>query len=60
VIFLLLAALAVLGREPDPATPPDSQRVSLILLVDGGAGGLYLLMGAEFIAAVQIIVYGAQ
>ena len=25
---------------------------------DGGAGGLYLLMGAEFVAAVQIIVYG--
>ena len=49
IIFFVLAALAVLGA------------VSLILQshpIHSALSGLYLLMGAEFIAAVQIIVYG--
>ncbi len=57
-IFLLLAAVAVAGaislilqREPIHSA------LSLIVVMVALAG-LYLLQGAEFIAAVQIIVYG--
>ena len=45
------------SRQPDPAAPSDSQR-AVADRRDGRAGGLYLLQGAEFVAAVQIIVYG--
>jgi len=58
VIFFALAAVAVLGavslilqREPIHSA------LSLIVVMVALAG-LYLLMGAEFVAAVQIIVYG--
>jgi len=58
IIFFVLAALAVFGavslilqREPIHSAP------SLIVVMVAVAG-LYLLMGAEFVAAVQIIVYG--
>jgi len=58
IIFFVLAALAVLGaislilqREPIHSA------LSLIVVMVALAG-LYLLMGAEFVAAVQIIVYG--
>ena len=57
-IFLVLAAVAVAGaislilqREPIHSA------LSLIAVMVALAG-LYLLQGAEFIAAVQIIVYG--
>ena len=57
-IFLLLGAVAVAGaislilqREPIHSA------LSLIVVMVALAG-LYLLQGAEFIAAVQIIVYG--
>ena len=57
-IFLLLGAVAVAGaislilqREPVHSA------LSLIVVMVALAG-LYLLQGAEFIAAVQIIVYG--
>ncbi|MGB9433211.1 MAG: NADH-quinone oxidoreductase subunit J [Candidatus Acidiferrum sp.] len=58
IIFFALAAVAVLGavslilqREPIHSA------LSLIVVMVALAG-LYLLMGAEFVAAVQIIVYG--
>jgi NADH-quinone oxidoreductase subunit J len=58
LIFFVLAALAVIGaisliiqREPIHSA------LSLIVVMVALAG-LYLLMGAEFVAAVQIIVYG--
>jgi NADH-quinone oxidoreductase subunit J len=58
VVFFVLAAVAVLGavslilqREPIHSA------LSLIVVMVALAG-LYLLMGAEFVAAVQIIVYG--
>src|SRR6202140_3797505 len=57
-VFLVLAAVAVAGavslilqREPIHSA------LSLITIMVALAG-LYLLLGAEFIAAVQIIVYG--
>jgi len=58
VIFFLLAALAVLGAVSlILQRHPIHSALSLILVMVSLAG-LYLLMGAEFIAAVQIIVYG--
>ncbi len=58
VIFYLLAAVAIFGsvslilqREPIHSA------LSLIVVMVALAG-LYLLLGAEFVAAVQIIVYG--
>lgn len=57
-VFLVLAAVAIAGalslilqREPIHSA------LSLIAVMVALAG-LYLLLGAEFIAAVQIIVYG--
>src|SRR5258707_1554015 len=58
VIFFLLAALAVLGAVSlILQRHPIHSALSLILVMVSLAG-LYLLIGAEFIAAVQIIVYG--
>ena len=58
LIFLLLAGLAVFGAVAlIVQSHPIHSALSLILVMVSLAG-LYLLMGAEFIAAVQIIVYG--
>jgi NADH-quinone oxidoreductase subunit J len=58
VIFFVLAALSVLGAiSLILQRHPIHSALSLILVMVSLAG-LYLLMGAEFIAAVQIIVYG--
>ena len=58
IIFFVLAALAVLGAVSlIMQSHPIHSALSLILVMVSLAG-LYLLMGAEFIAAVQIIVYG--
>jgi NADH-quinone oxidoreductase subunit J len=58
IVFFVLAAVAVFGavslilqREPIHSA------LSLIVVMVALAG-LYLLLGAEFVAAVQIIVYG--
>ena len=57
-IFFLLAALAVLGAVSlILQRHPIHSALSLIVVMVAIAG-LYLLMGAEFVAAVQIIVYG--
>jgi NADH-quinone oxidoreductase subunit J len=58
VIFFALAALAVIGAiSLIVQREPIHSALSLIVVMVALAG-LYLLMGAEFVAAVQIIVYG--
>src|SRR5258708_11873538 len=58
VIFFLLAALAVLGAVSLILQRHRIHSALSLILVMVSLAGLYLLMGAEFIAAVQIIVYG--
>jgi len=58
IIFFVLAAIAVLGAlSLIFQKHPIHSALSLIVVMVALAG-LYLLMGAEFVAAVQIIVYG--
>jgi len=57
-IFFVLAALTVLGAiSLILQRHPIHSALSLIVVMVALAG-LYLSMGAEFVAAVQIIVYG--
>jgi NADH-quinone oxidoreductase subunit J len=58
LIFFVLAALAVFGAlSLILQKHPIHSALSLIVVMIALAG-LYLLLGAEFVAAVQIIVYG--
>ncbi len=58
IIFFVLAALAVAGAlSLILQRHPIHSALSLIVVMIALAG-LYLLLGAEFVAAVQIIVYG--
>jgi len=58
IIFFVLAAIAVLGAASLIfQRHPIHSALSLIVVMVALAG-LYLLMGADFVAAVQIIVYG--
>lgn len=58
VIFFVLAFIAVLGAASLIfQRHPIHSALSLIVVMVALAG-LYLLMGADFVAAVQIIVYG--
>jgi len=58
LVFFVLAAMAVLGAiSLILQRHPIHSALSLIVVMVALAG-LYLLMGAEFVAAVQIIVYG--
>ena len=58
VVFFVLGALAVIGAvNLILQKHPIHSALSLIVVMVALAG-LYLLMGAEFVAAVQIIVYG--
>jgi NADH-quinone oxidoreductase subunit J len=58
IIFFVLAAMAVVGAlSLIFQRHPIHSALSLIVVMVALAG-LYLLMGAEFVAAVQIIVYG--
>src|ERR1700704_2270939 len=58
VVFFTLAALAVIGAlSLILQKQPIHSALSLIVVMVALAG-LYLLLGAEFVAAVQIIVYG--
>jgi NADH-quinone oxidoreductase subunit J len=58
VVFFVLAVLAILGAiSLIVQRHPIHSALSLIVVMVALAG-LYLLMGAEFVAAVQIIVYG--
>ncbi len=57
-VFLVLAAMAVTGAVSLILQKhPIHSALSLIVVMISLAG-LYLLLGAEFVAAVQIIVYG--
>jgi NADH-quinone oxidoreductase subunit J len=58
LVFFVLAALAVIGAlSLILQKHPIHSALSLIVVMVSLAG-LYLLLGAEFVAAVQIIVYG--
>ena len=58
IVFFVLAAMAILGAVSlIVQRHPIHSALSLIVVMIALAG-LYLLMGAEFVAAVQIIVYG--
>ncbi len=58
VLFFLFAGIAVLGAVSlILQRHPIHSALSLIVVMISLAG-LYLLLGAEFIAAVQVIVYG--
>jgi NADH-quinone oxidoreductase subunit J len=58
IVFFLLAALSVIGAlSLILQKHPIHSALSLIVVMVSLAG-LYLLLGAEFVAAVQIIVYG--
>src|ERR1700722_15977257 len=58
VVFFFLAAIAILGAlNLIMQRHPIHSALSLIVVMIALAG-LYLLMGSEFVAAVQIIVYG--
>src|ERR1700737_1911681 len=58
IIFFVLAAMCVIGAiSLILQSHPIHSALSLIVVMVALAG-LYLLMGAEFVAAVQIIVYG--
>src|ERR1700739_3703574 len=58
IVFFVLAVMAVLGAlSLILQRHPIHSALSLIVVMIALAG-LYLLMGAEFVAAGQIIVYG--
>jgi NADH-quinone oxidoreductase subunit J len=58
LVFFILAAISVVGAlSLIFQKHPIHSALSLIVVMVALAG-LYLLMGAEFVAAVQIIVYG--
>ena len=58
VVFFVLAAMCIIGAiSLILQRHPIHSALSLIVVMVALAG-LYLLMGAEFVAAVQIIVYG--
>ena len=58
LVFFFLAAIAILGAiSLILQRHPIHSALSLIVVMVALAG-VYLLMGAEFVAAVQIIVYG--
>jgi NADH-quinone oxidoreductase subunit J len=58
LVFLVLAAVIIAGAvNLIVQKHPIHSALSLIVVMVALAG-LYLLMGAEFVAAVQIIVYG--
>ena len=57
VLFFACATLAVLGAITLIAAREPIHSALALILVMGSLAVLYLLLGAEFIAAVQIIVY---
>src|ERR1043166_4215387 len=58
IIFFVLAALAVIGAVSLILQKHPIHSALSLIVVMVALAGLYLLMGAEFVAAVQIIVYG--
>src|SRR5436309_12509008 len=58
IIFFVLAGLAVIGAVSLIFQRHPIHRALSLIDVMVALDGLYLLLGAEFVAAVQIIVYG--
>jgi NADH-quinone oxidoreductase subunit J len=58
VIFFVLAAIAIFGAVSLIVQKHPIHSALSLIVVMVALAGLYLLMGAEFVAAVQIIVYG--
>ena len=58
IVFFALAAIAVLGAVSLILQKHPIHSALSLIVVMVALAGLYLLMGAEFVAAVQIIVYG--
>jgi NADH-quinone oxidoreductase subunit J len=58
VVFFALAGLAVIGAASLILQKHPIHSALSLIVVMVALAGLYLLMGAEFVAAVQIIVYG--
>jgi NADH-quinone oxidoreductase subunit J len=57
-VFFVLAALSVLGAVSLIFQKHPIHSALSLIVVMVSLAGLYLLLGAEFVAAVQIIVYG--
>src|SRR5207244_353681 len=57
-VFFALAALAVIGAVSLILQKHPIHSALSLIVVMVALAGLFLLMGAEFVAAVQIIVYG--
>jgi NADH-quinone oxidoreductase subunit J len=58
VVFFVLAALAIIGAVSLILQKHPIHSALSLIVVMVALAGLYLLLGAEFVAAVQIIVYG--
>src|ERR1700746_3612896 len=58
IVFFALAVIAVLGAVSLIVQKHPIHSALSLIVVMVALAGLYLLMGAEFVAAVQIIVYG--
>jgi NADH-quinone oxidoreductase subunit J len=58
IIFFVLAALAVFGAVSLILQKHPIHSALSLIVVMVALAGLYLLLGSEFVAAVQIIVYG--
>ena len=58
IVFFVLAALAVVGAVSLILQKHPIHSALSLIVVMVALAGLYLLLGAEFVAAVQIIVYG--
>jgi NADH-quinone oxidoreductase subunit J len=58
VVFFVLAAMAVIGAVSLILQKHPIHSALSLIVVMVALAGLYLLLGAEFVAAVQIIVYG--
>ena len=60
ILFLIFAAIAVVcGFNVVVQSHPISSAISLIGVM-GSLAVLYLLLGAEFLAAAQVIVYAGR
>jgi NADH-quinone oxidoreductase subunit J len=58
IIFFVLAALAIFGAVSLILQKHPIHSALSLIVVMVALAGLYLLLGSEFVAAVQIIVYG--
>ena len=57
ILFLIFAVICVAGAVNLLAQKHPIESALSLVVVMGALAGLYLLLGAEFLAAIQIIVY---